>query len=144
MPDIVEEILQVIEAIKGSPIASLNIELSDDNEIGYFVLKEFRGKGVATKSVKRMLTFGFKKLKLKRITAVTAFGNKASQRILKKFGFRIIKTDKKEKESDNTILILGIVLGSFFLILLFLFVLIVWFISQQSKKLGLILEQFKK
>lgn len=54
------------------------------------------------------------------------------------------ETDKKDKESDNTILILGIVLGSFFLILLFLFVIIVWFVSQQSKKIGLILEQFKK
>ena len=36
-------------------------------EIGYFVDEKFWGKGIATKTVKLLEKFGFKKLKLKRI-----------------------------------------------------------------------------
>lgn len=54
------------------------------------------------------------------------------------------ESNKKEKVTDNTILILGIILGSIFLVFLFLFLLIVWFINQQSKKTNVILSQFQK
>lgn len=69
-----------------------------DYDLGYFVLREFRGKGVATKATKKILDFAFKKLKLDRITATTNMNNKASQKILKKLKFKKIKENKKEKE----------------------------------------------
>ncbi len=69
-----------------------------DYELGYFILREFRGKGVATKAGKKILKFGFGKLKLNKIIANTDWDNKASQKILKKLGFKVIRKDKKEKE----------------------------------------------
>lgn len=67
-------------------------------ELGYFVLKKFRNKGIATKATKKMLDFGFNKLKLKKIWAGTDINNPSSSRVLKKLGFEKIKTDKKKKE----------------------------------------------
>ncbi len=68
------------------------------SEVGYFVLREFRSKGVATKATQKILNFGFKKLELNKITAITDKKNIASQKVLKRLGFEIIKENKKEKE----------------------------------------------
>lgn len=67
-------------------------------ELGYIILKEFRSKGVASKAAKKTLDFGFSKLKLNKIVAVTDIDNGVSQKILKKLGFKKIKENKKEKE----------------------------------------------
>lgn len=69
-----------------------------DYEWGYFILREFRNKGIATRASKKILNFAFKKLKLNKIIATTDLDNKASQRILRKLGFKKIKENKKEKE----------------------------------------------
>lgn len=53
------------------------------------------------------------------------------------------ETDKKDKETDNTMLFLGLGLGGLFLILLFFFALIFWFVNSQSKKFDLIVNQLK-
>jgi len=66
--------------------------------LGYFILRKFRGKGVATEASRKMLDYGFKELKLKKITAEIDIKNKASNRIVKKLGFKKIKENKKEKE----------------------------------------------
>lgn len=71
---------------------------NEDYELGYFILRNFRGRGIATKASKKILNFGFKQLKLNKIIANTDLDNKASQKILKKLGFKIIKENKKEKE----------------------------------------------
>jgi RimJ/RimL family protein N-acetyltransferase len=67
-------------------------------ELGYFILKKFRGKGIANKSAKKIMDFGFRKLKLKKIMATTDMNNYISQKILKKLDFKRIREDKKEKE----------------------------------------------
>jgi hypothetical protein len=53
------------------------------------------------------------------------------------------ETNKKDKETDNTMLFLGLGLGGLFLILLFFFALIFWFVNSQSKKFDLIVNQLK-
>ncbi len=69
-----------------------------DWEVGYFVLKKYRNKGVATEALQKILKFGFDKLNFKRVIASTDIGNKSSQKVLKKSGFRKIGEDKKENE----------------------------------------------
>jgi ribosomal-protein-alanine N-acetyltransferase len=58
-------------------------------EIGYFIARPYWNKGIATKAVKEMCNFGFKKLKLKRIWADTQSNNPASARVLEKAGFKL-------------------------------------------------------
>ena len=67
-------------------------------EIGYMVLRKYRSKGITTKAVEKILKFGFIKLKIKKVIAITDLKNGASQRVLRKNKFKIIKRDKKLKE----------------------------------------------
>ena len=67
-------------------------------EVGCFILKNFRKKGIATKATKQIMDFAFNSLNLKKILAVTSIKNKVSQRILKKLKFKKIRINKKDKE----------------------------------------------
>jgi RimJ/RimL family protein N-acetyltransferase len=67
-------------------------------ELGYFILRKFRNKGVASEASSEMLDYGFKRLRLKRIIAIIDMKNEASNKIVKKLGFRLKKRDNKNKE----------------------------------------------
>lgn len=56
-------------------------------EIGYMILPEFGGKGIATESIKAVLDYGFHDLKLHSIEAVIDPENRASEKVLLKTGF---------------------------------------------------------
>lgn len=58
-------------------------------EIGYFIKKEYRGKGYATEACKLIINYGFDKLKFHKIYADTDHDNLISQNLLKKLGFKI-------------------------------------------------------
>ncbi|KAF2331353.1 GNAT family N-acetyltransferase [Flavobacterium daemonense] len=66
-------------------------------EIGYMLLPEFHGKGIIPEAVKRLITYGFKDLKLHSIEAVIDPENLASEKVLQKCGF--VK-EAHFKESD--------------------------------------------
>ncbi|MBW3014007.1 GNAT family N-acetyltransferase [Candidatus Woesearchaeota archaeon] len=57
-------------------------------ELGYAIGKKYWGQGIATKAVKLMIEYGFKKLKTKRIWAGVLSNNPASAKVLKKCGFK--------------------------------------------------------
>lgn len=57
-------------------------------EIGYWLGKQFWGKGYGAELVKSLLTFGFKNLDLHRIYGSVRTENIASVHILEKTGFR--------------------------------------------------------
>lgn len=67
--------------------------LPEFNEIdlGYRFLPEFWGKGIATEACRAILTYGFDKLKLKRIIAIAMKENKASIRVMEKVGMQFDK-----------------------------------------------------
>ena len=67
--------------------------LPEFNEIdlGYRLLPEFWGKGIATEASHAILTYGFDKLKLKRIIAIAMKENKASIRVMEKVGMQFDK-----------------------------------------------------
>ena len=58
-------------------------------EICYFIKKDFRGKGYATEASKAMINCGFNKLRFRKIYADTDPDNLASQKVLKKLGFKL-------------------------------------------------------
>jgi RimJ/RimL family protein N-acetyltransferase len=65
--------------------------------IGYGIHKDFRGRGLATKAVKLLTDYGFKKLKLKRISGYCRTFNKASARVLEKCGYQLEGILRKNK-----------------------------------------------
>lgn len=80
---------------------SINVYKYNKNyEIGFFVLPKYRRRGIANKSVKKVLKFAFRQLKINRIMAQSGINNIVSSRTLKRLGFRKIKIDKKD---DNII-----------------------------------------
>lgn len=56
-------------------------------EIGYWISKNFQGKGIVTKSVKRLCDFAFNELEINRIQIKCAVGNEKSKSIPKRLGF---------------------------------------------------------
>ncbi len=61
----------------------------DRREVGYWLGREFWGKGIATRALRAMLSH----VTRRPLYAHVARGNLASQRVLEKCGFRIAGTD---------------------------------------------------
>ncbi len=57
-------------------------------EIGYWIGKDYRRKGLITEAEKLILDFGFGKLKFNKIHGSAMKPNKVSNKLFKKFGFR--------------------------------------------------------
>lgn len=57
-------------------------------EIGYSIVREFRGRGVATEAVRAMMEEAFDQAGLVRINAYCVPENEASRRVLERIGFR--------------------------------------------------------
>lgn len=57
-------------------------------EVGYWVAREARRKGHATRAVKLVCAWGFRELALERIELHAAEGNPASQRVAERAGFK--------------------------------------------------------
>jgi len=66
-------------------------------EIGYCIHPDFRGKGLATNSVKLLTNYAFKKYKLKRLVAIGRVKNKASARVLEKADYKLEGIMRKNK-----------------------------------------------
>ena len=63
--------------------------------VWYLILPDYWGRGIATEALTGLLHFAFKTLKLHRIEAGAAVGNKASYRVLEKVGMK--KEGQKRK-----------------------------------------------
>jgi RimJ/RimL family protein N-acetyltransferase len=64
------------------------LETSGFFEIGYRYLPAAWGKGVATEAARAVLAYGFERIELDPIVAVTHRDNVASQNVLAKIGFK--------------------------------------------------------
>ena len=70
-------------------------------ELGYFIGRKFWNKGITTESIKQIIKYGFKELKLYRIQADTDSINPASGRALEKAGFKLEGIRKRNSKSGN-------------------------------------------
>jgi len=81
-------------------IYSLNKKpLQENGSIGvmaFGIHPKLKGKGLATKSLKLLTNYSFKKFKLKRITGRCRNFNKASCRVLEKAGYKFEGIHRKE------------------------------------------------
>ncbi len=83
----------VIE-VNRKAVGKINISLFDpynktQAKIGYWIGKDYRGKGIVTKAIKLAVPYWMKKYKLKRVEARARTYNKASARVLEKAGFKL-------------------------------------------------------
>ena len=62
-------------------------KFENSTEIGYWLGKEFTGKGIMTKACKRLCDYCFDDLKLNRIKIRCEKGNKASRGVPERLGF---------------------------------------------------------
>lgn len=65
-------------------------EQSGEREVGYWLGKEFWGKGIATKALSEFLN----QVKTRPLVAHVAKQNIASRRVLEKCGFKFVREDK--------------------------------------------------
>lgn len=67
----------------------------DTAELGYWIGKDFRNKGLMTEAAKAVIQFAFDKLQLHRITIGHFSENPCSERVIQKLGFRLIGEGKE-------------------------------------------------
>lgn len=70
-------------------------------DIGYGFLPEGRGKGYATEATKLIIEYVRTKFKQKKVLAFTMPKNQASQKLLKKIGFKFIGMQQVFKNEDD-------------------------------------------
>jgi [ribosomal protein S5]-alanine N-acetyltransferase len=65
-----------------------------ETEIGYALVRDFRGRGYASEASEAFLIYGFETLNLKEIVAVTRPENRASRRVMERLGMTYDYTGK--------------------------------------------------
>jgi len=68
------------------------------DELAVFILPPYRGKGIATSTINELIDYSFKKLKYKKINAVTDELRLNLEKILKKYNFKLVKKVKQDKK----------------------------------------------
>lgn len=80
-------------AVDGQAVGSIGLELRSDihrrsAEIGYWLGREFWGRGIATEAVRAVSEFAFAQFDLCRLYAGVIEWNQASMRVLEKAGYQ--------------------------------------------------------
>ena len=94
-------------------IGRVGLTLDGDNyyDLGYWIGKDYWGKGYATESSKYLLEYALEKLYLPKIKSGYFVGNFASWNVLKKLGFKEVGVEKRysvsnKKEMDLMLVVL--------------------------------------
>lgn len=79
----------VADAEGGELLGYTGVRLVDGNgQIGYWVRREARGRGVATEALRLLVRWAFEERSFGRLQLLTEPDNRASQRVAEKCGFR--------------------------------------------------------
>ncbi len=98
------EVLNWAIEIQGEAVGGISLEkiyINHKAELGCWLSKKYRGQGIMTQAAKLIVSYGFKKLKLKRIWAGCFTTNPASQKVLLKNGFKLEGILRKEHIKNN-------------------------------------------
>lgn len=85
-------------------LGSIQIRFSKDRcsgRLSYWIGNPYWGQGYASEAGRMILQYGFDKLKLKEIHAEHFHRNPASGSVLKKLGFKFIKSEEKLEKLNN-------------------------------------------
>ena len=79
----------------GQPIGNcvvrhVDYQPGNDLEVGYVLLQEYWGRGLATEITRTLAQYAFDHFDVPKVVAVTDPDNKASQNVLLKCGFRLV------------------------------------------------------
>jgi len=69
------------------------LENSNEIEVGYGMIKDFWGKGIASEAALMWLKYGFDEVGLERIVSVADEKNVASWKIMEKLGMKYVKNE---------------------------------------------------
>lgn len=84
-------------AVLSGTICLWNVDREKDMaELGYMLHPDAQGKGLVSEAVHSVIDFGFKKMKLKQVTACVKPSNTRSVQVLLRAGFTFLKEDDKE------------------------------------------------
>jgi RimJ/RimL family protein N-acetyltransferase len=84
-------------------------------EVGYWLAREARGQGHATRAVNLICSWGRQALKLERIDLLAATGNAASQRVAERAGFSrdaVLRSYMRIGEARLNMVAFGLLLGN--------------------------------
>lgn len=70
-------------------------ELEDEPELGYWIGKEFWGRGYATEAAKAMIARAFRECGARAVWCCHYEGNERSRRVIEKCGFHYVHTNPK-------------------------------------------------
>ena len=78
----------------GQLVGSISVERKDGDghntgELGYMILTPWWSKGIGTEAVRQMCRIAFENLGVEQLSATVLEGNRASERVLEKNGFRL-------------------------------------------------------
>jgi len=82
-------------------IGAISLELGEDENRGFWILPEHRGKGLMTEACNWVNDFWFDTLGQRRLRAPKAVANAASRRISEKQGMRVIRTEDRDYVSGR-------------------------------------------
>ena len=70
-----------------------------EGTLGYYVARDYWGRGLATEAARAFVDFGFRELGLARIVSSVEVGNDVSKHILEKLGFRLARHEPGDRRS---------------------------------------------
>lgn len=70
-----------------------------EGTLGYYLARDYWGRGLATEAARAFVDFGFRELDLVRIVSSVQVGNDVSKHILEKLGFRHVYREMGEPRS---------------------------------------------
>ena len=84
-------------------IGGVGLDLHNDNyyELGYWLGKDYWGKGYATESSKYLLKYALEKLDSPKIKSGYFIDNLPSGNVLKKLGFKEVGIEKRYSDSHK-------------------------------------------
>ena len=92
------DLLIAVRELGGKPVGSVGLGLHDGGaraELGFWVGREYWGRGYATEAARRMAEFAVETLGAARLTGTVAADNKASLAVMARLGFA--ETGRSEK-----------------------------------------------
>jgi ribosomal-protein-alanine N-acetyltransferase len=75
----------------GSGCAGGDVRYTTEFGLFYAISPAHQRRGYATEAARALVDYAFQQLRLKRVIATTAYGNTASQGVMRKLGMRIVK-----------------------------------------------------
>jgi RimJ/RimL family protein N-acetyltransferase len=82
----------IVEPDRGRPIGCADVRVDSElfrGEIGLFIGESSRGRGIGSRVIAELVSYGFGELGLHRLDAVIFTGNWASRRAFEKNGFEL-------------------------------------------------------